>query len=63
MREPQLPDTTGSMARKMARNRNRNFMAGRSQEKGVAVLPEMKLEFSAAEMSLTFIGRAVGSEL
>lgn len=51
------------MARKMARNRNRNFMAGRSQEKEVAVLPGMKLEFSAAGMSLPFIGRAVGSEL
>lgn len=63
MRETQLPDTTGSMARKMARNRNRNFMAGRSQEKEVVVLPGMKLEFSAAGMSVTFIGRAVGSEL
>lgn len=60
---PKLPDTTGSMARKMARNRKRNFMAGRSREKEVAVLQEMEIEFSVAEMSLAFIGRAVGSEL
>lgn len=46
----------------MARNKNSNFMAGRSQEQKVAVLPGMEIEFSAAGMSLAFIGRAVGSE-
>lgn len=51
------------MARKMARNKNRSFMAGRSQEEEVTVLPGMEIEFSAAGMSLAFIGRAVGSEL
>lgn len=60
---PKLPDTAGSMARKMARNKNRSFMAGRSQEEEVTVLPGMEIEFSAAGMSLAFIGRAVGSEL
>lgn len=33
-------------------------MAGRSREKEVAVLQEMEIEFSVAEMSLAFIGRA-----
>lgn len=51
------------MARRMTRKRKRNFMAGRSQEKEVAVLQGMKIKFSAAGMSLAFIGRVVGSEL
>lgn len=38
-------------------------MASRSQEKEVAVLQGMDIEFSAAGMSLAFIGRLVGSEL
>ena len=39
---PELPDTTGSMTRRMARNRKRNFMTGRSQEKDVVVLQAME---------------------
>ena len=46
------------MARRTARNRNRGFMAGRSQEKKVAVLPGMETELCAVGMSLAFIGRA-----
>ena len=60
---PKLPDTTGSMVRRMARNRKRNFMAGRSQEKEVAVLQGMEIELSSTGMSLAFIGRTVASEL
>ena len=59
---PKLPDITGSMARRMTKKR-KNFMAGRSQEKEVAMLQGMDIEFSAAGMSLSFIGRLVGSEL
>lgn len=53
----------GSVARRMTRKRKRNFMASRSQEKEVAVLEGMEIEFSVAGMSLAFISRAVGSEL
>ena len=38
-------------------------MAGRSQEKEVAVLQGMEIEFSSTGMSLAFIGRTVASEL
>lgn len=49
------------MARRMRRNRS-NFMAGRSQEKEVAVLQGIEIVFCAAGMSLAFIGRVVGNE-
>lgn len=51
------------MARRMARNRNRGFMAGRPQEDKGAVWPGTDTELSAVGMSPAFIGRAVGSEV
>jgi hypothetical protein len=45
LREPKLPDITGSIANRIARNRKRSFMAGRTQWKVVTKLQRMQTEF------------------